>query len=369
MMKARGRLLMSGVYSKKAHRAWFDEAMNEITKWHESRNSFYREWLVEQRTDTEPWPLVPVSLLKECPTISIPKFKIVKTLYSSGTSGQRSTLILDSKSYREGIGVGLRLLGNQQLVSRKPTNYLVMGLKPSKSPAGHMMVLSGVRHLTPIKDTVYGLVADKEHPADLQKITMDMDTIIQKLRQWERAQMPLRIIGFPGFIQELMNALRESGERPFHFPKGWVLTGGGWKGREPMNGGMEALRKAILYWFGIESKRCRDVYTALEQPIPFIECEAHHMHIPTYCRVQARAFQTLDPLPETERGLLHFMSPLCTSMPIHSILMSDYGRVIPGKYCSCGNPMPYLMVEGRLDSGQRMTCAQVLEGQTKGRGY
>lgn len=368
MMKARSRLLLSGAYCEAAHRKWFDKGMDEIARWHEYRNSFYKQWRQEQRKNGQPWPFLPSNLLKDCPTLSIPKFKVVMTLQSSGTTGHRSRLVLDGKSYREGMAVGLRLLGYHQLISLEATNYLIMGLEPSKEPAGHMMVLSGVRHLTPIKETVYGLVANRENPHDLQTITLNMDSIIQKLRQWEKGEHPLRIIGFPGFIQDLMKGLREREEAPFCFPKGWVLTGGGWKGREPLRGGMEALRKEMGYWFGVNSNRCRDVYTALEQPIPFIECEAHHMHIPTYCRVQVRDFKTLEPLPEGETGLLHFMSPLCTSMPIHSILMSDYGRVMSAKHCSCGNSRPYLIVEGRLDSGQRMTCSQVLESQTKGRG-
>jgi hypothetical protein len=88
-----------------------------------------------------------------------------------------------------------------------------------------------------------------------------------------------------------------------------------------------------------------------------VECDHHHLHIPTYERVIIRDVQTLEPLGYGKAGFAQLISPMITSMPSHSILMGDMAVLSPGEDCPCQHETPFIQIQGRAGTSKNKSCA------------
>ena len=84
----------------------FIDAMKEITRWHQEKSIFYRQFLKDSSFDINRWtgnlselPSLPAEFFKyhEVKTLSDEKIHIHLT--SSGTSGQKSQMFFDESEY------------------------------------------------------------------------------------------------------------------------------------------------------------------------------------------------------------------------------------------------------------------------------
>ena len=82
--------------------------------------------------------------------------------------------------------------------------------------------------------------------------------------------------------------------------------------------------------------------------------------MPVYSRVIVRRPDTLEPAADGEAGLLSFVTPMMTGMPLLSIMTDDLavmGRPAPGDACPCGCSTPWFDLLGRAGARQIVTCA------------
>ena len=135
-----------------------------------------------------------------------------------------------------------------------------------------------------------------------------------------------------------------------------VLLGGGWKEFSGQSVDRSELLELIEARLGIKKERCFEFFSAVEHPLAYLKCACGHFHIPAYSRVIIRDAETLKPLPEGEAGLLNFITPLVSSMPLCSVITDDIA-VCGTAPCPCGNPAPYFELIARSGVSGIRTCA------------
>ena len=103
---------------------------------------------------------------------------------------------------------------------------------------------------------------------------------------------------------------------------------------------------------------------AVEHPILYTDCKAHHFHIPVYGRVIIRDVNTLKPVPNGQMGIINLLTPLVKSVPLLSICTDDIG-ILHDEKCACGLNTPYLEIVGRVGLSDIKTCTAGAEDLLK----
>ncbi|MBS1226064.1 MAG: acyl-protein synthase [Proteobacteria bacterium] len=285
--------------------------MREICAWHIARCSYYARLAellnfaperLETVADCAAIPPIHANFFKAHEVLSIDPAAVTTHLTSSGTTGQKSQMFFDAWTANR-VAYALRHIG-------------------------------GGRH------------------------EYDPFGCIRTLQDYAGEGLPVRLLGFPAFLHATLERMRALDlDRPRLHPESLVFFGGGWK-----KDAQRAVPKAELYalieeWLGIPNIRIRDGYGAVEHSVPYIECDRHRLHVPSYSRVFARDVATLEPLGPGRTGFLHAVSPYITSVPAHSVLMGDLIQWRPGEDCGCGLSTPYFDLLGRAGTSKNRSCA------------
>ncbi len=184
--------------------------------------------------------------------------------------------------------------------------------------------------------------------------SFDFSGVLRALKLYEQEGLPVRLFGFPAFLNETVERMDKLGVHLKLHPDSLVFLGGGWKGKAKEAISKEALYQKVTRVLGIPNKRLRDGFGSVEHCIPYVECAQHEFHQPVWSHVFIRDVETLKPI-ESGIGFLSFVSPYMTSMPAHAVTMGDLASVHHN--CSCGNPRPYFRLIGRAGTTQNKSCA------------
>ena len=306
------------------------------------------------RGEADVWriPPIPTLYFKRHDLFSIdPETAKVKAT-SSGTSGMRSRVVFDADTYWLGIRMMLRFFRYHRVISLYPTNYIVLGYEPSghnemgaaKTAYGTTMFAPALHREYALKDTGSGY-------------EVNIEGIRQALFRYARRPFPVRFVGFPAYMGFLAKALADNGVRLRLHKKSKVLLGGGWKQFSAEALDRDEFFRLIEQTLGIPKQRCLEFYSAVEHPIPYCKCEHGNFHVPIYSRAVVRDVRTLRPLPFESVGLLGFVTPLVTSMPLLSVLTDDLAVLHDGAQCGCGIKTPYFELLGRAGVKDIKTCA------------
>lgn len=371
-MKEREKLFSySKIYDHEGSEALFIEAMKESVNHHVMNCTFYDRLLKERCfrvesintiQDCAKIPLIPAVFFKYHEILSIRKEDAEIHATSSGTQGQKSQIFLDSESIRLGTKMAIKAMKYHGFISFLPTNYLILGYEPKEgNDMGNVKISLGMTRFAPVKEIVFALRPLGDH------YEIDYFGTIKALERFNKQKLPVRILGFPSYLYLLLKMIKDSGMKPLKLnKKSVVLTGGGWKKYEDRMIVKQELYEMIETYLGIPEKNCRDFYSAVEHSVAYPECKNHHMHVPIWSRVIIRDVKTLEPLGFDKPGLLSFISPLVSSVPISSILMGDMAVLKEGKACGCGITTPYFEVIGRAGTAKTRSCAVAAEEYMKG---
>jgi phenylacetate-coenzyme A ligase PaaK-like adenylate-forming protein len=185
--------------------------------------------------------------------------------------------------------------------------------------------------------------------------SFDFAGVLAALKRFEKSGLPVRLFGFPAFLNETLERLEHLGITLNLHPDSLVFLGGGWKGKAS-----KAIPKNDLYarttkLLGIPDERLRDGFGSVEHCIPYVECAHHEFHVPVWSEVIIRDIHTLNPIEKNKVGFLSFVSPYMTSMPAHAVTMGDLASL--HDKCPCGNERPYFRLIGRAGTTQNKSCA------------
>ena len=236
-------------------------------------------------------PFLPVSLFKTRELRSVASDEVIKTLTSSGTTGQAvSRICLDAFTAQLQSRVMVRLLQHFLGVARRPLVFLdhkavVRDRKSSSARA------AGILGILPFgREPFYALRED---------MSLDLDGLDQYVER-TRGQNPV-FFGFTFMIwQYFVEGLEALGRR-LSLPGALLLHSGGWKKLEAMKVSQEEFRRRVQSVSGIET--VINYYGMVEQVgSVYFENSLHFMQPSVFSEIVIRDQNTLEPVPPGQRG-------------------------------------------------------------------
>lgn len=348
----------------------FVRSMRENAAYHIKHCPEYRKIAEAQRfspeqlrsiTDLEKLPVLPTVLFKHHRLYSMPEWRMAVRATSHGTKGVFSRIGLDWGSISAGFWMVMRMARTRQLLSLRPVNYIILGYKPHRgNEMAVMKTAYGSTFLAPALHRTFALrFRDGAYAPDLEGV-------IDALLRYDRQKHPVRFMGFPSYTYFMLQMLEQRDIR-LTLPKGSVvMLGGGWKQFYRERVEKETLYQLIRERLGIEESQIVEFFGAVEHPILYTDCPAHHFHVPVYSRVIIRDVRTLKPLPHGEMGLVNLLTPMIRAVPVTSIMTDDLGILHDGSECPCGCSAPYLEIIGRVGLHDIKTCAAGAADYLKG---
>ena len=324
-------------------------------------NNFFTDDL-KSENDFYKIPPIPTLYLKRNKMLSVSENKLVIKATSSGTKGRQSFVGFDKSTLFYGIIMMLRFFSYHKVISLLPVNYIVLGYEPSThTDMGAIKTAYGTTKFAPALHREYALKATDTG------YEINIDGIKKALKRYAKMPFPVRFVGFPAYMYFLVQSLKENNITLKLSKKSKILLGGGWKQFTNEQINADDFYKLIKETLGIDRKNCLEFFSAVEHPLPYCKCENGNFHIPIYSRVIIRDVKTFEPLEYGKTGLLSFISPLVTSLPITSVMTDDLAELHNAKECGCKIQTPFFVLKGRAGVQQIKTCttdaATLLKGK------
>jgi phenylacetate-coenzyme A ligase PaaK-like adenylate-forming protein len=352
--------------SGKKYEQMFVSAMKDAVTWHREGCEYFSKLLenfnidensIETIEDCSKLPLIHANFFKTHKIKSIEDKDIEITLTSSGTTGQKSQMFFDKWS----IDAGRRMI--EYIFDfynwNKPdqeVNYLLYTYETlPDSTLGTAATDNFLLKFAKPVNIFYALKL-----TDLENVAHEFDAFgtIEKLYEYEKQGLPVRIFGFPSFMYFTLKRMASLKLKPIKLnPESLTSFGGGWKGFANQQIPKLELYKMIEFWLGIPEERCRDGYGSVEHSVPYFECPNHNLHIPVWSRAFIRNVKTLEVTGYNNPGFLHFVTPYITSVPAISVMMGDLAVLHSPEECGCGLDTPFIEIIGRAGTSAAKSCA------------
>lgn len=336
-----------------AKRAYYARALSALTLHHYERCPEYRRiasllgYRPGDELEMEEIPFIPVRLFKEYELRSVERSEIIKTMTSSGTTGQAvSKIYLDRITATNQTKVLVKIvssfIGSQRLpllIVDSPAVIKDRALFSAR--AAGILGFSMLGH-----DPTYLL--DEDYKIDFAWL----DVFLEKHRGSRILLFGFTFMIWEYFCQAL---LREGRQLQMN---GVLIHGGGWKKLASLAVDNSTFKRVIAESSGIASV-C-NYYGLVEQTGSiFMECEQGVLHASIYSDVIVRDPVSFASLGVEHSGLLQLVSLLPTSYPGHSILTEDLGEILGVDDCPCGRKGKYFRVLGRAKNAEVRGCSDV----------
>ena len=305
---------------------------------------------VSKVNSCEDLPFIPVRLFKNYELRSVEKEKVVKTLTSSGTSGQAvSKIFLDAanvknqtKTLNEIIS---SFIGKQRLPLLLLDTEMIKKDRSMYSARGAGIIGFSIFG----RDSTYAL--DSEMKIDINKVAEFFE---------KHQEEPILMFGYTYMIwQFVVRALEESGKK-FNAQNAILFHIGGWKKLKDQ--AVDALEFNRRIQGVLGNVKVYNYYGMAEQlGSVFVECEHGHMHCSNYSDVIIRRPKDFSPAGIQEKGLIELLSVLPTSYPGHILLTEDEGEILGIDDCPCGRKGKYFKIHGRIKSAELRGCSDTYE--------
>ena len=326
--------------------------MNYLTKFHIKNCSEYKTLMekfgeIKQTyKELSDVPFIPVRLFKYTNLLSVPKKNIVKTMTSSGTTGQGvSQIFLDSDTSSLQVKVLSKIMSD--FIGAKRLPMLVID---SKSIISNREKFSA-RTAGVLGFSMFG--RDVEFALD-EDMSMNFDRVDRFLGKYKSDN--ILIFGFTSIIwRHFVLELEELGKH-LSMSKGILFHGGGWKQLENQSVDNSEFKNRISGVSNITN--IHNYYGMVEQTGSiFVECEYGFFHTPSFSDVIIRSHQTHSSEEIGITGLIQLLSVIPKSYPGHSILTEDLGTICGIDDCKCGRKGKYFKVHGRIKSAEIRGCS------------
>ncbi len=331
------------------------DRLNELTRLHQAKCPEYARILraidfdVDKVSDYEQLPYLPVRLFKELELRSVDKDDIVKTMTSSGTSGQAvSRIFLDKATSANQQKTMVKIVSDFTGSGRMPMIILDC---PSVIKNRQMFSARGAGILG------FSIFGSKKIYAFDDDMRLDIAALNDFLDS-HRGQRVL-LFGFTfmvwqHFYKELVR-LKEEGIS-IDLSDGLLIHGGGWKKLESEAVSPEEFHSRLRDVCGLE--RIHDYYGMVEQTgCIYMQCECGHLHASIFSDVLIRRPTDFSVAGIGERGIIQVLSAIPESYPGHSLLTEDEGEILGEDDCPCGRKGKYFKIYGRLKNAEIRGCS------------
>jgi len=295
-------------------------------------------------------PFLPVRLFKMYDLKSVEKNEIIKTMTSSGTSGQAvSKIFLDRITSTNQTKVLTKIVSSFIGIKRAP-----MIIIDSESVVKDRNLFSA-RGAGILGFSMFG---SKRIYALNDKMELNIDLINEFLK--ENKEERIFIFGFTFMIYEHFYKELERLDLKFDLSNSVMIHGGGWKKLINESVSSKIFRKNLNKVCGIKS--VHDYYGMVEQTGSIhMECEMGHLHTSVYSDIIIRRAHDFSIADIGEKGIIQVLSILPYSYPGHSLLTEDEGILLGEDNCSCGRFGKYFKIVGRLQNAEIRGCSDTYE--------
>ena len=327
--------------------------LTRLVKWHDQACPEYHRLLDllhggrrDDYAGIDALPFLPVRLFKHYELLSVPRQEIVKTMTSSGTSGQSvSRIFLDKLT----AGFQIKVLASivSSFIGKHRLPMLVIDcastvsnrLKFSARTAGILgFAMFG-------RDVTYALNDDME---------LDTGRVADFLQR--HAGEDILVFGFTAIVWEHLVRQLEAKQLTLPLQRGILIHGGGWKKLLAAAVSNEEFKARLGQTTGIA--KIHNYYGMVEQTGSiFMECEHGQLHASAYSDIVIRNPLDFSVLKPGEPGLIQLLSIIPHSYPGHSILSEDIGEAGGIDDCPCGRRGKYFKVHGRIQNAEVRGCS------------
>lgn len=331
------------------------ERLKDLTKLHRENCQEYNQILESINYDADSLesykdiPFLPVRLFKELELKSVPSENVVKTMTSSGTTGQAvSKIYLDRETSSNQQKTMVKIVSDFTGSSRMP---MIIIDCPSVVKNRTMFSARGAGILG---FSIFG--AKKIYALD-DDMKLDVEGLQEFLEKYKNQKILL--FGFTfmiwqHFYKELLR-LKECGIT-FDLSNGILIHGGGWKKLVSEAVSHDEFHRCLKDACGIE--HIHDYYGMVEQTgCIYMECECGHLHASVFSDVITRRAKDFSVADIGETGIIQVVSSIPESYPGHSLLTEDEGVVLGIDDCPCGRKGKYFKINGRLKNAEIRGCS------------
>ncbi len=332
-----------------------NQRLSDLTQYHVAHCEAYRRML--EAVDFHPEgthaytdiPFLPVRLFKELQLKSIEDHEIVKTMTSSGTTGQAvSRIYLNKETASNQQKAMVKIVSDFTGSSRMP---MIIIDSPNVIKDRNMFSARGAGILG------FSIFGSKKIYALDEEMHLDVEGLSQFLEAHKGK--PILLFGFTfmiwqHFYKELIR-LKEAGIT-FDLSNGILIHGGGWK--KLIN---EAVSRDVFHAKLQDAcglAKIHDYYGMVEQTgCIYMECECGHLHSSIFSDVIVRNPLDFSPVGIGEKGIIQVVSTIPESYPGHSLLTEDEGEILGIDDCPCGRKGKYFRIFGRLKNAEIRGCS------------
>lgn len=294
-------------------------------------------------------PFLPVRLFKQLNLKSVSQESIVKTMTSSGTSGQAvSRIYLDRVTSSNQQKTMVKIVSDFTGSSRMP---MIIIDCPSVVKNRAMFSARGAGILG------FSIFGTKK----IYALDDDMKLDVEGLKEFlvKNKNQKILLFGFTfmiwqHFYKELMRLKNEG--ITFDLSNSILIHGGGWKKLVSEEVSHDEFHKRLKSICGLE--HIHDYYGMVEQTgCIYMECEYGHLHASIFSDVIIRRPMDFSEADVGEKGIIQVVSSIPESYPGHSLLTEDEGFIQGEDNCPCGRKGKYFKVIGRLKDAEIRGCS------------
>lgn len=331
------------------------ERLLDLTRLHKKKCPEYRNILDSidfdeySIDDYEALPFLPVRMFKELSLKSVYEQDIVKTMTSSGTSGQAvSKIYLDKITSSNQQKTMVKIVSDFTGSGRMPMIILDC---PSVVKNRLMFSARGAGILG------FSIFGTKKIYAFNDDMKLNVEALLEFLDKYKGQKILLfgfTFMVWQHFYKELVR-FKEEGIT-FDISDGILIHGGGWKKLISEALSQEEFNHRLKDVCGLE--HIHDYYGMVEQTgCIYMQCECGHLHASIFSDVIIRNPLDFSQCDIGERGIIQVVSAIPESYPGHSLLTEDEGGILGEDDCPCGRKGKYFKIYGRIQNAEIRGCS------------
>ena len=289
--------------NKSAKLELYSEAVQSLTRFHFENCHLYQKllnkigFITDRPHRLEEYPFLPVRLFKENELMSVDRSKIVKTMTSSGTTGQSVSRIFLDRATASNQTKALAKIASSFIGTKRLPLLIIDNKSVVKNRNSYSARAAGILGFSMFgRDVTYAL--DEEMRLDFDAV----ESFCEKHRNED-----ILLFGFTYIVWKyLFKPLRESG-KTLALENATLLHGGGWKKLFEEAVDNREFNKSLKNVCGIQ--KVHNYYGMVEQTGSiFMECEEGFLHASVYSDVIIRNID-FAPCVINESGLIQLQSP------------------------------------------------------------
>jgi len=331
---------------------FFNDYVAQLTQFHYDNCDRYKKMMdgwgfnfkkIAQYTEL---PFLPVRLFKMYDLLSTPRENIIKTMTSSGTSGQKvSKIYIDKKT---------------SLYQTKALTKIVSSFIGSKRAP---MIIIDTPSVLKNRDKFsargagilgFSMFGTKREYALNENMQLNTDTLLSFLDKHKESRIFL--FGFTFMIYQHFVTEMKKKNINVNLSNSVLIHGGGWKKLESKSISSQDFKHVLKKICGI--KLIHNYYGMVEQTGSiYMECEYGHLHAPVFSDIIIRRAHDFSLAQIGEPGIIQTVSVLPKSYPGHSLLTDDEGVLLGEDDCQCGRKGKYFKILGRIKNAEIRGCS------------